>query len=265
MRKILFYLLLLFITSCDRKDKHIIEYFPDKKIKTEYNKTADGEVNGISKDYFKSGKIHLIRTYVKGKLNGKSFEYYENGKLKNEASFTLNRPNGWFIDYDSIGRIYRKEESILVYNNMFNAESLKFLENDTVNISQKEDYINNSYYYKNNELLRDSSYFCTIEFRNATEKIHFGDSINIILAIPCHYFVSNSGKLDFMLRIEDSNNNKVKLKKDFKNKPSHIPALFNASFKPDKKGVGYIYGIIKELNSKKESHDFYFKKRYVVE
>jgi len=42
---------------------------------------------------------------------------------------------------------------------MFNAESFKFMENDTVNISQKEDYINNSYYYKNNELLRDSSYF----------------------------------------------------------------------------------------------------------
>jgi hypothetical protein len=265
MKRILFYLFMFFITSCGRKYNHKIEYFPNKRIKTEYDTTAAGKVNGICKDYFVSGKIHLIRTYFNGKLNGKCIEYYKNGKLKNEASFTLDKPNGWFVDYDSTGIIFRKEESVLIYKNMFNAESSKFLENDTVNLSHKEDYINNSYYYKNSKLLRDSSYFCTIEFKNISEKINIGDSIYIILKIPCKYFASDGGKTDFMLRIEDSNNNKVIIKKNFKNKPSYITVLFNVSLKPNKKGVGCIYGVIKEVNSKKESHDYFFRKNYFVE
>jgi hypothetical protein len=265
MKKIIFYILLLLVSSCNRTDKHIIEYYPDGNVQSEYDVDPSGQINGVRRDYFKTGKIHLVRTYLRGKLNGKSYEYYSNGRLKNEASFTLNKPNGWFVDYDSVGRIYKKEESILVYDNMFHESSHKFMEDDTVNISHKHDYINNSYVFQNNLLINDSSYFCTIKFTNTSAKFRLGDSIHIIINIPCRYFVHDRGEIEFWLRIEDSNSDKVNIHKNSQNRPSNIPGFFSASLKPTKKGVGYIYGIIMEVNSKKEGHDFYFKKKYIVE
>ena len=264
MEKLLFILLLLAITSCDKKNKHVIEYFPNKNIKAEYFTTADKKIEGVCKDYFESGKIRMVTKYKKGMLDGKSFTYYENGKLKSEASFTMNKPNGWFIDYDSTETIYRKAKSVLVYNNMFYAAPHKFIENDTVNITEKEDYINSCYYYENNELLRDSSYYCTIEFDNANERIILGDSLHITIAVPYNFFIHNNF-LKFMFRVEDSNNNKV-ISNDTFEKPLNIPTMGKYSIKPLKKGVGYIYGVIKEINSEnEEAHDFYFKKKYVVE
>jgi len=267
MKKTLFFILLLSLfISCDKKKYHVVEFFPNQKIKCEYDTTNNGKNNGIRKDYFQSGQLRLITQYKQGVLNGISSEYYKNGKQRGQASFTLGKANGWFIALDSLGNIKRKEQSILIYKNMFNVESFKFLENDTVDIAEKEEYTNSCLIFHNNKLKKDSSYYCTINFKNKSNNIiALGDSLNIYLEIPYHYFSNDIGEFKFMLRIEDSNNNKVIVKNDKKmDQVSNIPYYCNASVRPKKKGEGYIFGVIREVNSKKETHDFYFKEKYIV-
>jgi len=244
----------------------VVEYFKNGKIKCEYDSTEKGKIDGIYKKYYESGEIHTIRNFTNGKLNGQCFEYYLNGKLKNQTRFTLSKPNGLSIDYDSRGKIIKRVESILVYKNMFYEKSAKFLEQDTINIDKKEDHINSCLYYHNDILVQDSSYYCSFKFTNKTEKIKLGDSIRFSLSIPLRYFSGDDGKtVKFMTRIEDSNHNNIILKPFICEKRNSIPSLDYGSFKPTKKGIGYIYGAIMEVTEKKEGHGFYFKRKYLVE
>ena len=115
MKKILLCILLISIISCSKRNNHVIKYFKNGKIKCEYDSTEKGKYDGLYKDYYESGTIHRIINFKNGKLNGQCFEYYLNGKLKNQIRFTLGKPNGLAVDYDSLGKIIKREVSILVY------------------------------------------------------------------------------------------------------------------------------------------------------
>ena len=147
---------------------------------------------------------------------------------------------------------------------MFYENSANFLEQDTINIDKKEDYINSCLYYRNDSLLRDSSYYCSFKFTNKTKIIKLGDSIRFSLSIPFRYFTDDNGKtVKFMIRIEDSNQRNI-IFKPFKGKKC-IPSLYFGSLKPTKKGIGCIYGAVMEVTEKKRCHTFYIKRKYIVE
>jgi len=103
--------------------------------------TADME--GLGKEYYKSGKIETVTTYKNGKREGPQKGYYENGALKYEAFVTKGRFfEGPFKFYYESGRMmeeshfkdYEKEGQKKVYReNGKLCVTIEYIKNSPVN------------------------------------------------------------------------------------------------------------------------------------
>ncbi|MBN1463540.1 MAG: hypothetical protein JW922_07690, partial [Paludibacteraceae bacterium] len=258
---IVFFLLSTIMLSCNNKQQSVIKYWSNGKIKTEYFLTKNNKISGIRKDYYESGKINLIRNYNNGLLDGKCYKYYPNGNIMIESTYCYGKENGWCIKYNSDGSIKEKIEKMLFYKNengFFHFNSDKLIEKCEKNIKEKESIIINHIYYYKNKVIRDSSYYCTVKYENVRVDKNFilkKDSLLLKIEIPFNYFSNEKEKITYMLRIEDTNENIINILDfdDNKYRRKYIPCLYYVSFKPKNNNNGYIYGVIREVNSKGEA------------
>ena len=74
-------------------------------------------VNGVIKEFYKTGKLHREISLISGKRNGLFTEYYPSGILKTSGIFTDNQRDGEFRTFYTSGKIknetnYKKNQKI---------------------------------------------------------------------------------------------------------------------------------------------------------
>lgn len=114
------FLILLFITGCENKEKDIVGFFPSGEVKYR-GSIKEGKRNGTWVYYdkkgdttglfhYNNGSLFLRETYIKGNLaiveelrdsipNGKTIMYYHNGKVKSMSTFKDGKEDGIFKEY----------------------------------------------------------------------------------------------------------------------------------------------------------------------
>ena len=61
--------------------------------------------DGVQKEYYANGNLHIEKTYKDGKLNGRYRAYYKNGKLREEANYQDGQLDGVVRRYDDAGQL----------------------------------------------------------------------------------------------------------------------------------------------------------------
>src|SRR4051812_43371995 len=56
--------------------------------------TRNDKIEGVSKQFYKSGKLRRVATYKNDRYEGKVTDYYENGQIKNEVDYRAGLKNG---------------------------------------------------------------------------------------------------------------------------------------------------------------------------
>lgn len=108
LRKESILIILLFLFGCyqsKKKTNSKIIYYPNGKIKEEFQVKNDSIKNGNYKDYFENGELKTSARYRDNKLTDSVFIYYPNGKLKNFARFSDGVQNGETLSFYQNGRI----------------------------------------------------------------------------------------------------------------------------------------------------------------
>lgn len=92
-------------------------YDVNRIVRSEWNLT-NGKVNGMSKTYYKSGKLEAEWNFKDGVLDGVSKMYYESGKLLAQFNHTNGKPDG-------IVRKYHENGEYALINTYKNGELVK--------------------------------------------------------------------------------------------------------------------------------------------
>lgn len=95
------------ITSCEKKDKIVTDYWPDGKVKSELRYTND-KLNGLCRWYYSNGNPSMEVVYNMNVLNGESTRWYENGKIEEKANFVDNQYDGVVEEYNTFGKLVKK-------------------------------------------------------------------------------------------------------------------------------------------------------------
>lgn len=83
-------------------------YYDDGKLKSEFKKNDNGQLDGIYREYYENGQLKLECTYKNGQLEGTAKEYYKNKQLSCEYNFKNGQLDGLCKEYYESGKI--KEE-----------------------------------------------------------------------------------------------------------------------------------------------------------
>ena len=65
----------------------------------------NGKVEGLYKEYYKSGALWYEANYKNGKKEGLAKEYYESGALRGEANYKNGKPEGLVKEYYESGAL----------------------------------------------------------------------------------------------------------------------------------------------------------------
>jgi antitoxin component YwqK of YwqJK toxin-antitoxin module len=76
-----------------------------KQLMTQEFYNDKGELNGIKKVYYLSGKLAETTNYVNGKLQGESIAYSEKGKILRLETYKDNKFHGLYKTYDLKGNL----------------------------------------------------------------------------------------------------------------------------------------------------------------
>ena len=104
--KILVVILLIvnILFSCKEKDKPVVSYWPDGKVKSEL-RYKDGQLDGQCKWYYSNGNPSMEAVYENNVLNGASNRWYENGNLEEKAYYVDNQYDGVVEEYNVFGKL----------------------------------------------------------------------------------------------------------------------------------------------------------------
>jgi antitoxin component YwqK of YwqJK toxin-antitoxin module len=116
MKKIIIIKICLLLLSCENNIKVKKEYYEDGKIKRTYYLNKNNEVDGKIYEYYKNGKIKLLRTMKSNKLHGVSKNYYFNGKLQSKCIYSNEKEIDTTYFFYETG--YMK--AIVIYDNKGN-------------------------------------------------------------------------------------------------------------------------------------------------
>lgn len=72
---------------------------PYKFILKEESNLLDGELHGVSKEYYENGKLKAIEEFIKGEEVGIHKAYYDNGQLKSNTTFVDGNKIGLYEEY----------------------------------------------------------------------------------------------------------------------------------------------------------------------
>lgn len=114
--------------------------YGDKHLKSKVS-NADGEKDGLWKEYFDNGKLMIIGNYIEGKKDGIWKEYFENGQLSSKSNYAhgkkenlleLYHPKGHLkgkINYkdgkeDGIIEVYHENGQLMINGNNRNGKQI---------------------------------------------------------------------------------------------------------------------------------------------
>jgi len=229
MRKIYYLIIVLLVYSCNSHNKHVIEYYPNGNIKCEYDTIGNGVKNGVLKYYYETGKIKERIKYYEEKKDGWDVNYYENGKIKDSSEYLL---------------IYKE-----------NHQRLDILY-DSINADKKMSYHNRMYRFdEKGNLINQISSFYTIKMNDT---ISLGDTLTFRFELTCPE-LKTAEKGRFIFELRDSKQGSC----------THVKppdARINISkYYPTTRGVGYIYGLMMEIDDPNKSYFiWYIKEKYFV-
>ena len=69
---------------------------------------TEGQPNGISKEYYPSGKLMTEQTFLMGSLNGPAKLYYESGKIKISSNYKNDVLDGKSFQYQEEWKASRR-------------------------------------------------------------------------------------------------------------------------------------------------------------
>lgn len=81
-----------------------IEYYPDKKVKSQGNYKNDLK-DGLWSFYFDNGKIQQQGNYSNGRMTGNWKWYFKSGMLLLDENYSYGQPDGESIQYSELGEV----------------------------------------------------------------------------------------------------------------------------------------------------------------
>ena len=115
MRKLLYVIAILAISSCSSKEEEKkaaepkeyiketqVEYYPDGKLKLEGN-TVNGKAHGVWKYYYENGFVWSEGKFRHGVREGNTKIYYENGKKRMQGQYKEGSQSGWWLVWNKDG------------------------------------------------------------------------------------------------------------------------------------------------------------------
>jgi len=92
-----------------------------------------GQLDGLQKNYTKSGLLFSETPYINGLIHGKKTEYYKNQKTKSETPYKKGKIAGTAKIWYESGKLYRESEYI---NSIKNGPSIEFYPNGKLKKSE---------------------------------------------------------------------------------------------------------------------------------
>ncbi len=98
-----FIFLLFIINSCKSEDNNRT-FWPNGKVQSELSYNEAGELHGLARWYYESGKLQQEANYKHNKLHGRMLRFHENGNIESEAWYVNNLRDSSFVQYDLRGK-----------------------------------------------------------------------------------------------------------------------------------------------------------------
>lgn len=136
------YLLLLIILcffSCNKENVKE-EFYANGNLKFKVQVNKNNILDGLYQEYYETGEIKVKSNYKNGLLIDTVFTYHRNGKIESKGIQKNNLPFGWWSYYDSEGRLIEKREILIIDENPFLNQIIKY------NPNGKIDYKNSSFF-----------------------------------------------------------------------------------------------------------------------
>ena len=111
--------------SCKEKNKVVVSYWPDGKVKSELRYT-EGKLDGLCKWYYSNGNPSMEAVYKMNILNGETTRWFENGKLEEKAYYIDNQYDGMVEEYNAFGILVTKST---YKNGVLNGEFHQYYDN----------------------------------------------------------------------------------------------------------------------------------------
>ena len=149
--KNLLIIIYFFILSCSNKGCKKI-YDKDGLLITE-GCYSNGVQRGLTKEYYKSGKIKTLAKFYKGKISDTIKGFYENGKLEFIQFKSSNGLDSVYYYRESnsalLSKGTTKNSRVSGWMNFYNKEGNKIISSKELLYVDKEDepYINQTFYY----------------------------------------------------------------------------------------------------------------------
>lgn len=241
-------ILSIILIGCD-KSKDVKKYFQNGKIKSEYT-SIDNKIEGKFKTYFQSGHLEYESNIMHGQRNGIEIAYYENGKVKMKGSCKDDKEFGFYYFYDNNG----KTDSIIEYIWLdTNNPTQSYIEPNKYN---SQVVVNRHLIYnKNGKINLNKSLYFYVEMFKDTISIQDTLKSEINFALE-----SNGKKNDFKIYFYlDDSEKMVIVPQTYKGQQT---VYYNKI--PNKKGDGYLTGMIEESLENGKFKYWFFRKEYHV-
>ena len=132
-------------------------YYESGELKIEY-KYVNGNIEGIWREYYKSGKIKRARTYIAGKREGKDTRFYESGSTEIEMNYVNDIIQGDWISYYESGAIDQTSQFVDGKRNGLLKSFYKTSELDFIQVYKNGLKIKEEGFHKNGELRSTYNY-----------------------------------------------------------------------------------------------------------
>jgi hypothetical protein len=120
------------------KDGWTVQYYKTGKIaKKTFFKL--GKANGLDYVYYESGKLKYSANYINNKQFGNLFWYFENGKLDSYAVYDIKGESFCLFKYDQSGKIIDMQ-GLVVSHDFFSIDSSGPVKILDFNLNRKEGY-----------------------------------------------------------------------------------------------------------------------------
>ena len=205
--------------------------------------------------YYENGRIKTKEFWFNGRLwdNGTGYYelYHENGKIDRKESFYKGNPYGVWSIYDNDGKLYRKLKYVSICDHRGNCN---------------EDI----FYDKNGQIIKGKSYYFSI---SGKDSINIGEEYKLIIKLESPYIKDSISNILCVIGVMDKVNSCYNLIDSLHT--SNYKVLIDTlnhyvceyKFKPCKKGITFISGIIDEFvanDNDKRNRNYYFTKELYV-
>ena len=101
------FILILTLGACQKR-RHIMEYYKNRKVKSEYYLIADSILDGKKIQYFPSGNVATVEIYSNGEEVDSTIVYEDNSNSTlDQVVFPLINNRQYFKGYDTLGNLYQ--------------------------------------------------------------------------------------------------------------------------------------------------------------